>query len=173
MPRKKVRKPDLCSFKGCDRERRHQRGKYAGLCAGHKNQIQRGDATHDTLKPLRKAPKLEKKPLHDRFFTMVEKTDTCWNWTGALMGGYGSVSVDGRSRRAHRVAYELLVGPTDQTLVLHHKCGNRRCVNPSHLQEISYQENAAEMLERNSYLKRIKQLEAENARLRLQIGDQE
>jgi hypothetical protein len=173
MAKKKTaaRTPDMCSFSGCDRERMHQRGKFAGLCAGHKNQIQRGDATHDTLKPLRKAPTLTHlKPLYDRFFAMVEKTDTCWNWTGSLMNGYGSIGVNGRTRRAHRIAYELLVGPTDQTLVLHHKCGNRRCVNPEHLQEISYHENTAEMLERNTYLKRIKELEAENARLKLDNG---
>jgi hypothetical protein len=172
MPRKKkpVEIPvDECSFEGCNRPAKHKRGKYVGLCAGHVNQIQRGFATADTLKPMRKPAVRENKPVLDRFFAMVEKTDTCWNWTGSLMNGYGSIAVNGRTRRAHRVAYELLVGPTDQTLVLHHKCGNRKCVNPDHLQEITYHDNAAEMLERRSYIKRIKELEAENARMRAQL----
>lgn len=172
MPRKKpvVIQPDACSVKGCDRKAKHKRGKYAGLCYGHINQIQRGHATADNLKPMRAAPVINKKPVLDRFFSMVEKTDTCWNWTGALINGYGSIGVDGRTRRAHRVAYELLVGPTDNSLVLHHTCGNRRCVNPAHLQEITYQDNNAEMLERRQYKKRIAELETEVARLRLELG---
>lgn len=173
MPRKKKAKPvqDLCIVKKCDRFARHKRGKYVGLCHAHLDQMRKGKALED-MKPLRKAAEREQVPMLDRFFTKVQKTDTCWLWTGTIVNGYGCVSVDGRSRRAHRVAYELLVGPTDQALVLHHKCGVRACVNPDHLQEITYHENTAEMLERTGYIKRIKELEAELARMRSQLGSE-
>jgi hypothetical protein len=161
----------LCSVKGCDRYEEHKRGKYVGLCAGHKNQIQQGRATRDNLKAFTRAPaRINKKPLHDRFFSKVEKTETCWNWTGTLVQGYGCTSVNGRSKRAHRVSYELLVGPLEQATILHHKCANRKCVNPDHLQVVSYTENMAEMFERNAYIKKIKFLEEENKQLREMLG---
>lgn len=54
---------------------------------------------------------------------------------------------------AHRVAYELLVGPIPSGLVLDHTCHNgtncsggaeclhRRCVNPAHLELVTNREN--------------------------------
>jgi hypothetical protein len=42
----------------------------------------------------------------------------------------------------------------------------RTCVNPAHLQAVTQQENAAEMLERKAYLARIAELEAEVLALR-------
>ena len=160
-----------CSVKGCDRYEEHKRGKYVGLCAGHKNQIQQGRSTRDNLKAFTRAPaRINKKPLHDRFFSKVEKTETCWNWTGTLVKGYGCTSVNGRSKRSHRVSYELLVGPLEPATILHHKCANRKCVNPDHLQVVSYTENMAEMFERNAYIKKIKFLEEENKQLREMLG---
>ena len=157
----------LCSVKGCDRYEEHKRGKYVGLCAGHKNQIQQGRATRDNLKAFTRAPaRINKKPLHDRFFSKVEKTETCWNWTGTLVQGYGCTSVNGRSKRAHRVSYELLVGPLEPATILHHKCANRKCVNPDHLELATVRENVGEMFARKAYEARIAELEAEVAALK-------
>jgi hypothetical protein len=44
-------------------------------------------------------------------------------------------------RRAHRVAFEWLVGPVPKGLVLDHLCRNRGCVNPSHLEPVTQQVN--------------------------------
>jgi HNH endonuclease len=57
----------------------------------------------------------------------------CWTWTGGKTEGYGQVWFLGRMRRAHRVIFELLVGPILKGMSLHHKCQNRLCCNPDHL----------------------------------------
>lgn len=49
--------------------------------------------------------------------------------------------MDGKPRRAHRVAYELLVGPIPEGLVLDHLCRVRHCVNPDHLEPVTKREN--------------------------------
>lgn len=60
--------------------------------------------------------------------------DECVEWIGAIdTDGYGRVTIGGRWRPAHRVVYEMVVGPIPTGLSLDHLCRNRRCVNPTHL----------------------------------------
>lgn len=73
----------------------------------------------------------------------------CWLWMGSLDGhGYGQiqtgrVSVNGHHApdKAHRVSYELHVGPIPEGLQLDHLCRNPSCVNPKHLEPVTNQEN--------------------------------
>jgi hypothetical protein len=85
------------------------------------------------------------RPLIDRLFAMVDKTEECWNWTGGVAkSGYGSIN---RGRRTegtvlvHRASWELLRGPIPDGLHIDHLCRNRRCVNPDHLEPVSPGEN--------------------------------
>jgi hypothetical protein len=80
----------------------------------------------------------------ERFWPKVEKTETCWLWTGALLdSGYGFFWVDNtRQVVAHRFAYELLVGTIPEGLQLDHLCRVRNCVNPKHLEPVTNRENA-------------------------------
>lgn len=78
----------------------------------------------------------------DRFMARVDKTSTCWNWTGTIYpDGYGILQVNGTRVRAHRYSYELVNGPIQGGLILDHKCHNRRCVNPDHLREVNDKKN--------------------------------
>lgn len=66
----------------------------------------------------------------------------CWLWTGnKTIGGYGLIRDGNRRRCAHRVLYELLVGPVPDDLVIDHLCRNRLCVNPAHLEPVTNREN--------------------------------
>lgn len=60
------------------------------------------------------------------FFDLVAKTPTCWLWTGGLSThGYGVRWYGGRVQGAHRVAYQMLVGPISDGMPLDHLCHNR------------------------------------------------
>ena len=95
-------------------------------------------------KPTGRPPGRNPTPLPQRLWAKVDKAapDGCWLWTGATKNGYGAVYVGaGRSEPAHRVAYQLLVGPIPVGLVLDHLCRNRRCVNPEHLDPVTHATN--------------------------------
>jgi hypothetical protein len=74
------------------------------------------------------------KSVSERFWEKVEKTDGCWMWTASLFEkGYGQFTLNGRNRRAHRVAYEMAHGEVPSDLQINHLCGNPSCVRPDHL----------------------------------------
>ena len=85
--------------------------------------------------------------ITDKFWRGVQKTDSCWLWTGSKQpNGYGYIHAKynnaGRvNLKAHRVAYELLVGPIPDGLVIDHLCNNRGCVNPEHLRPSTNRDN--------------------------------
>lgn len=76
-----------------------------------------------------------------RFWSKVRKTETCWEWVAGKDHGYGIIQAGGRARKAHRLAYEMLVGPIPAGLILDHLCRNRSCVNPAHLEVVTNREN--------------------------------
>jgi hypothetical protein len=82
--------------------------------------------------------------MKERFLNKVARNDSgCWEWAGyRTPDGYGRFQVDS-SRLAHRVAYELFVGPIDDGMEIDHLCKNRGCVNPEHLEQVSRHENIA------------------------------
>ena len=79
------------------------------------------------------------------FWAYVQKTETCWLWTGALSAGYGHYSMNGRSYRAHRWSWTLANGPIPETAeCVMHLCDTPRCVRPDHLQLGTHRDNQAD-----------------------------
>ena len=68
----------------------------------------------------------------------VDPGTGCWVWTGSLhRTGYGRLmfgpAKSRRARFAHRVSYEVHVGPIPDGMYVLHRCDNPPCVNPEHL----------------------------------------
>lgn len=86
---------------------------------------------------------LHNRPAEVRFWAKVQKTDSCWLWTGVTNpDGYGKFKVAGKMVYAHRFAYELLVGPIPKGLQLDHLCRVRHCVNVGHLEPVTSRTNS-------------------------------
>lgn len=123
-----------CPIEGCDRPIR-----YKDLCNAHYLRKMRfGD-------PLGSG----RKTFRQRFDEKIVKAESgCWEWSGAHFQatGYAVFCIqydDGKMRPtvAHRVSYELSVGPIPAGLSLDHLCRNRGCVNPAHLEPVTPQMN--------------------------------
>ena len=82
--------------------------------------------------------------LSERFWAKVHKTSTCWLWTGSrISSGYGNFrGENGCNVLVHRFAYETLIGPIPDGLMLDHLCRNPACVNPAHLEPVPARENS-------------------------------
>lgn len=121
-----------CPVEDCGRPAR------GGWCAGHRKRWERfGDVQEHV--PLR-----SRGDIAASFWPKVDRRSDseCWPWLAYRNAkGYGQVSVNGTVRPAHRVAYELLVGPIPADLTLDHLCRNTGCVNPVHLEPVTASEN--------------------------------
>jgi hypothetical protein len=104
-----------------------------GLCGTH---YQRWRTTGRTDLVPRATPE-------EMFWANVDKTGLCWLWTGGCNDrGYGQMRIDGRQTYAHRFAYELLVEPLSEDMLLDHRTTcSKHCVTPGHLRPVSNKQN--------------------------------
>jgi hypothetical protein len=92
----------------------------------------------------RKRPLIERLESH----TMPEPNTGCWIWTGFTFLGYGKIRVDGSSKLAHRVYYELIKSPIPSGMCLCHHCDTPACVNPDHMFVGSHMDNTRDKQEK-------------------------
>lgn len=102
------------------------------LCSPHFQRWLAGKSDDDKTADMRYVP------LEVRFWRRVDKTPTCWLWTGPLFEGYGRIKLHGKAWPAHRMAWTMLRGPIPEGMQIDHKCRTRACVNPDHLQTVTH-----------------------------------
>lgn len=87
------------------------------------------------------------RPLQERFEEKVRKTRGCWRWLGGkTWNGYGLIWSPEQRKMiyAHRVSYELYVGPIPEGNQVDHlkpPCKYEDCVRPDHLEAVTQAEN--------------------------------
>lgn len=110
-----------CAIEGCEREHNAK-----GYCSAHYRRWRKGADLE--------APMIRVGQDEARFWDKVKRGPGCWIWQGApMVTGYGGIRFGGKNKTAHRVSYELNVGPIPEGMQIDHACRNRLCVNPAHL----------------------------------------
>lgn len=94
----------------------------------------------------------------ERFWGKVQKTETCWLWTGGKRSkGYGAFvyARDGEpvQGRAHVYSYELHKGRVPKGVFVLHTCDTPACVNPDHLFLGNNQDNVDDMIAKGRHVR--------------------
>jgi hypothetical protein len=90
--------------------------------------------------------------------SMPEPNSGCWLWLQCTnFRGYGLIRRDGRTRTAHRVAFEIVYGSIPKGMLVCHKCDTPGCVNPDHLFLGTSKDNTADMLRKGRMATGVRQ----------------
>jgi hypothetical protein len=84
-----------------------------------------------------------------RYNSVLKEETGCWEWARyPTKFGYGRMTINNKSRVAHRLAYELAVGEIPPGKVVMHICDNPPCWNPAHLRLGTHRDNVQDCIQK-------------------------
>jgi hypothetical protein len=103
-----------------------------------------------------------------QFWERVQKTETCWIWTGSLFTAttwygnyglkppedtprYGGFFYQGKLWRAHRLSWVIHNGAIPPGKFVLHHCDNPPCVRPDHLFLGTHKDNIHDSIKKNRH----------------------
>ena len=100
---------------------------------------------------------MEKKLLEFVNKRIKKAPNGCWEWTGSVNDkGYGLIYVEGKSKRAHRITYQLFKSEIPKGLFICHHCDNPGCVNPEHLFVGTQKDNMQDCIRKGRFVRPTK-----------------
>ena len=103
----------------------------------------------------------------------------CWPWLGSIVhsrrvsgmhAGNGSFRWEDSSKMAHRISYEIHIGPIPRGLCVRHKCDNSICVNPEHLELGTAKDNNHDKAIRGRAARKLTAAQVQKIRADKRIG---
>lgn len=84
-----------------------------------------------------------------RLLCGVEEIDyseeECWEWNGSISNGYGYIHANGNPQPVHRLMVRVRADhQISPEWDVHHTCGNKLCIAPSHLSLVDRSEHRIE-----------------------------
>lgn len=126
----------LCTIDGCSNEH------FAlGMCQKHYTRKRRHDKSYIPMKD--RSNKLDFNINKSGCFVVTSHK--------ATSNGYPSVYYERESVSMHRKVYTEMFGDIPKGYVVRHKCDNKKCVNPEHLEVGTYKQNSQDMVDRNRH----------------------
>lgn len=100
----------------------------------------------------------KKTDIKTRILKRIKIDDNdCWLLPASKKNnGYSKMRINGVNKRAHKVSWEVFVGPVPKGLLVLHHCDVRHCVNPAHLWLGTPKDNYDDMLRKNRGRNNIK-----------------
>jgi hypothetical protein len=96
----------------------------------------------------------------DKGFVLDGKPSPCHIWTGpdsgtGRGGGYGRMSLDGQTVAVHIVVFTIYFGYIPSKKQIDHRCNNRLCCNPAHLEMVTHLTNQRRRAARTKGVKHV------------------
>ena len=97
--------------------------------------------------------------ITERIIEPFDPHNDCWEFDApksvrASKTNYPKMEVNGKLESVHRLVHELFIGPIPEEYVVDHKCSNKMCVRPDHLEAITDHENAGQFHRNKTHCKK-------------------